>query len=96
MQVVKDDVEKEEIPKQEIKKVAEYDPSKNYGWKPTDTFVLTGSDFGLVLNSLRALITAPLGYRTLSMAAEAAKAMEVSLKVAVELGIVKETEEINK
>src|SRR6478736_9267422 len=82
-----------ELPAPEIKKVAEYDPNKKYKWTPNDTFVLTGNDFGLVLNTLRALTSAPIGLKTLMMAAQANEAMEVSLKAAVELGIVQEVEE---
>ena len=69
---------------------AKYDPNKDYTWTPADTFVLTGNDFGLVLNTLRALTTAPIGLKTLIMAQKASEAMETSLKAAVEIGIVVE------
>ena len=90
-----------ELPAPEMKKapfpkVAEYDPNKKYKWTPNDTFVLTGNDFGLVLNTLRALTSAPIGLKTLMMAAQANEAMEVSLKVAVEIGLVKEVIEETK
>ncbi len=85
MEVVKD-VPKENLEAKKIK----YDPNKDYKWNPTDTFVLTGNDFGLVLNTLRALTTAPIGLKTLIMAQKASEAMETSLKAAVEVGVVSE------
>lgn len=86
MEIVKD----EEVKKGTIPKVAEYDPNKGYKWEPTDTFVLTGNDFGIVLNALRAVISMPVGLTTLKMAERASQAIENSLKAAVEVGIVKE------
>lgn len=96
MELMKNAATKEQDPemkKAPFPKVAEYDPNKKYKWTPNDTFVLTGNDFGLVLNTLRALTSAPIGLKTLMMAAQANEAMEVSLKAAVELGIVVESKD---
>lgn len=69
--------------------MATYDPSKKYTWTPNDKFELTGSEFGLILNSLRATISTPEAARIL-LANEANEAVENALAKAVEAGIVKE------
>ena len=33
--------------------MAQYDPAKRYTWTPEDTFMLTGAQFGLILNTVR-------------------------------------------
>ena len=37
--------------------MAQYDPSKRYTWTPEDTFTLTGAEFGLFLNTVRAYLS---------------------------------------
>jgi hypothetical protein len=37
--------------------MAQYDPSKRYTWTPEDTFTLTGQQFGLILNTVRAYLS---------------------------------------
>ena len=37
--------------------MAQYDSSKKYTWTPEDTFTLTGSEFGLFLNTVRAYLS---------------------------------------
>ncbi len=34
-----------------------YDPNKQYKWEPTDTFEITGKDFGLLLNTIRGILS---------------------------------------
>ena len=38
------------------KTTTSYDPNKKYAWTPEDSFTLTGSEFGLLLNALRAIL----------------------------------------
>jgi hypothetical protein len=66
-----------------------YDPNKKYTWTPDDSFVLSGSEFGLILNTLRAIINTQEAARIL-LAAQATEAVENSLAKAVEDGIAKE------
>jgi hypothetical protein len=37
--------------------MAQYDPAKRYTWTPEDTFTLTGQQFGLILNTVRAYLS---------------------------------------
>jgi hypothetical protein len=69
--------------------MATYDPSKRYSWNPEDKFVLTGNQFGLVLNALRALLNTEEAARIL-LANEANDAIEKALAEAVENDVVKE------
>ena len=69
-----------------------YDPSKKYTWTPQDEFTLTGEQFGLILNSLRGVISTPEASRIL-LAAEANNSLEAVMAKAVESGIVKEVPE---
>lgn len=69
-----------------------YDPSKKYTWTPNDQFVLTGEQFGLILNSLRGIISTPEAGKIL-LAAEANNSLEQVLAQAVEAGVVKEVPE---
>ena len=36
--------------------MAQYDPNKRYSWGPEDKFELSGREFGLILNTLRAIL----------------------------------------
>jgi hypothetical protein len=69
-----------------------YDPSKRYTWTPNDQFTLSGEQFGLILNSLRGVISTQEAGRIL-LAAEANNALEQVLANAVESGVVKEAPE---
>jgi hypothetical protein len=69
-----------------------YDPNKKYTWTPEDSFILSGGEFGLVLNALRAVLNTPEAARIL-IANEANKIVESALQRAVENGIAKEAEE---
>ena len=66
-----------------------YDPSKRYTWTPTTEFTLTGEQFGLILNSLRGVISTPEAARIL-LAAQANDSLESVLAKAVESGAVVE------
>ena len=36
--------------------MAQYDANKRYTWTPEDTFTLSGAEFGLILNTVRAYL----------------------------------------
>jgi hypothetical protein len=72
--------------------MAQYDPSKKYTWTPEDKFELSGRDFGLILNTLRALLAKPESQEVM-LAQQASNSLEGILANAVEAGIAKETEE---
>ena len=69
-----------------------YDPSKKYSWTPEDTFTLSGAEFGLVLNALRAILNSQEAARIL-IANQANTTIEEILGKAVEAGVVKEAAE---
>ena len=69
-----------------------YDPNKKYSWTPEDTFTLSGSDFGLLLNALRAVLNTREA-ATILLANQANTTIESVLASAVEAGVVKEAPE---
>jgi hypothetical protein len=69
-----------------------YDPSKKYQWTPETQFTIPGGEFGLILNSLRAIVTTPEAVKILT-AAQAANVIESVLAKAVEEGAVTEAVE---
>lgn len=74
-----------ESPKEQIK----YDSQKQYEWKQSDVFYMTGAEFGVILNALRGV----LGTReaqTILLAERASEHVEGILARAVEAGIGKE------
>lgn len=85
MEVVKESIET-------IEPVNSYDPNKKYGWTPEDQFVMSGQEFGIVLNALRSVLNTQEAARIL-LANEANKAVEGVLARGVEAGMVKEIEE---
>jgi hypothetical protein len=72
--------------------MATYDPSKRYTWTPGDQFVLSGEQFGIILNALRVVTSTQEAQRIL-LANDAAQAIEAVMANAVEAGVVKEVEE---
>lgn len=69
-----------------------YDPNKKYTWTPEDQFTLSGGEFGLVLNALRAVLNTQEAARIL-IANEANKIVEGALQRAVESGVAKEAQD---
>ena len=69
-----------------------YNPEKKYTWTPEDPFILSGGEFGILLNSLRAILSTPDAQRIL-LADKANDIIENTLARAVESGIVKEAPE---
>ena len=71
------------------KEYHKYDPAKKYRWEPTTVFPLSGEEFGVILNSLRAILNSPDSQRIL-LANKANEAIENALSKAVQAGLVKE------
>lgn len=69
-----------------------YDPNKKYSWTPEDSFTLNGSEFGLLLNALRAVLNTREA-ATILLANQANTTIESVLASAVEAGVVKEAPE---
>ncbi len=96
MEIVKDEVVdiKENPPVGVVteQKAPEYDPNKKYTWKPTDVFYLSGNEFGILLNSFRAILSTPEA-RTILLTERANDVIEETLSRAVTAGIVVEQEE---
>jgi hypothetical protein len=69
-----------------------YDPNKKYTWTPDDQFVISGGEFGLILNTLRAVLNTPEAARIL-LANKANDVVEAVLARGVESGIVTEAPE---
>jgi hypothetical protein len=69
-----------------------YDPNKKYSWTPEDQFTLTGAEFGLLLNALRAVLNTREA-ATILLANQANTTIENILASAVELGVAKEAPE---
>ena len=86
MKVVKD---KEQAP------VAKYDPNNKYTWGPEDAFVLSGAEFGVVLNALRAILGTADAQRVI-LADRANDVIENAFGRAVEMGVAKEVVEETK
>jgi hypothetical protein len=72
-----------------------YDPNKKYTWSQDDLFVVSGGEFGVLLNALRAVLNTPESQRIL-LADRANNIVEQALARAVENGIVKEVPEEDK
>jgi len=93
MEIVKDEPkisEKPNLSKELPKSV--YDPRKKYTWKPTDNFVISGNDFGLVLNALRQLLSTPEA-QTILLAERASDVIENTFGRYVEEGVIVEIKE---
>lgn len=66
-----------------------YDPNKKYTWSPEDVFTLNGQEFGLVLNTIRAILSTEEATKIL-LASQTNQVIERVLAGAVEAGVVKE------
>ena len=71
-----------------------YDPNKKYSWTPDDSFIFSGAEFGILLNSFRAILSTQDAQRIL-LADKANDIVENALAKAVEAGIVKEAPDDN-
>jgi hypothetical protein len=75
--------------------MATYDPSKRYTWTPDDKFELSGAEFGLILNTLRSILSTEEAARIL-LANQASEVIEGIMAKAVESDIIKEAPEAPK
>lgn len=86
----------EEIKEVEVANEAPtYDPSKKYTWSTEHQFTISGGEFGVILNALRAVTNTPEAH-AIFLADRAVGAVEGILARGVEAGIVKEVEEAPK
>ena len=72
-----------------------YDPSKKYSWTPQDQFVLSGDQFGNILNGVRAIMGSPEALKIMAIS-KANDVIESIMVNAVEEGIVLEMPEPNE
>jgi hypothetical protein len=70
----------------------EYDPTKKYTWSNDDVFEISGRDFGLLLNTFRALLSTEQATRVL-MVQRANEIAENILSEYVGKGVVQEMKE---
>lgn len=75
--------------------MASYDPNKNYKWEPTDTFTITGKDFGIILNTIRASLSTEEAKKVMVLQ-QAGMILEGVLAKNIESGVVKEVVEEQK
>ena len=72
--------------------MASYDPSKEYQWPNDDQIIISGRDFGLFLNTFRAILESDLAVPIL-MANRANIAIEAVMSKYIENGTIKEVEQ---
>lgn len=75
--------------------MANYSAEKRYTWGPDSQFVLSGAQFGLVINALRAILSTPEAEKIL-LADRANNAIEEVFANAVEQGIATEIDDAPK
>ena len=73
--------------------MAKYDPNVKYGWEPDTKFELSGNEFGLILNTFRAVLQSPEA-RQILLINEANAVIETILSNNVESGNVTPAPEI--
>jgi len=71
--------------------MAQYDPAKRYTWTPEDRFELTGQQFGLILNTVRAYLSSEEAAR-FQLMVQANEVVEKLMIDGVEADIIKEVE----
>ena len=77
---------------QEQQQGPKFDPNKKYTWGTDAKFVLDGGDFGMLLNTLRAIVNTKEA-QTILLAKQAGDVLEDTLAAAVEAGVVVELPE---
>lgn len=68
-----------------------YDANKQYSWNPDEQFTLSGRDFGLILNTIRAILSTEQAAQIL-LAARTNDVLEKLMKENVEKGKIIEKE----
>jgi hypothetical protein len=71
--------------------MATYNPSSRYTWTPEDTFTLTGAQFGLILNTVRAYLSSEEASR-FQLMVQANEVVEKLMVEGVESDTIKEVE----
>jgi hypothetical protein len=71
--------------------MATYNPSSRYTWTPEDTFTLTGAQFGLILNTVRAYLSSEEAAR-FQLMVQANEVVEKLMVEGVESDTIKEVE----
>lgn len=79
----------------EIPETKTFDPTKKYIWNKDDKFELSGTEFGIILNAFRAVLSTPEA-QAMFKAAQASDLVEQVLARAVETGVAKEAPEAPK
>ena len=69
--------------------MAIYDPAKKYTWTPEDTFELSGAEFGLFLNTVRAYLSSEEAAR-FQLMIQANEVIEKLMIEGVESDVIKE------
>lgn len=82
------------VPQELSQETPTFDPNKKYTWSQDTEFVLSGGEFGFLLNSLRAIISTPEA-QTILLANKAADVIEKTLANSVRKGLVVEMPEEN-
>lgn len=72
--------------------MATYDSNKRYTWTPEDTFTLSGQDFGLILNTVRAYLSSEEAAR-FQLMIQTNQVIEKILREGVESDVIKEVVE---
>ena len=72
--------------------MAQYDSNKRYTWTPEDTFTLTGQQFGLILNTVRAYLSSEEAAR-FQLMVQTNQVIEELMIQGVEADIIKEVVE---
>lgn len=72
--------------------MAIYDPAKKYTWTPEDTFTISGQDFGLILNTVRAYLSSEEAAR-FQLMIKTNEVIEKLLKTGVENDVIVEVVE---
>ena len=72
--------------------MADYNPNAKYTWTPEDTFTLSGKDFGLILNTVRAYLSSEEAAR-FQLMVQTNQVIEKVMREGVESGSIKEVVE---
>lgn len=76
----------------QVVKESAVNPEKSYKWTPESKFEITGVEFGIILNSLRAILSTQEAKKIL-LAERAHSAIESVLSKAIESGVAFESNE---
>ena len=71
--------------------MATYNPNLRYTWTPEDVFEISGQDFGLILNTVRAYLSSEEAAR-FQLMVKANEVIEKLMIAGVEADIIKEAE----